>query len=135
MESLDAGFDSAPQCNQITVFIGNVACPVSSCTSALNTITCTVAGQPTGDYPLRVNFARVGDADYADLNLSTVRMRFVVNSVSPLLGSFGGGTMITLEGSGLGGPAFSGELCGMPLSNCHFANDGAQAAGSFQRKT
>ena len=128
VESFDPGFDSSSvQCSSITIFIGDVECPVSSCASALNTVTCTVSGQPNGDYPLRVNFLRVGDADYSDVAMATVRMRFVVNSVAPLLGSFGGGTLITLQGSGLGGATFNGELCGMSLRNCQFSDDGSQA--------
>ena len=128
VDSLDKGFGgNSVVCTDIKMYIGDIECPVSACDNSAGSVTCTVPGQADGNYPVRVNFPLVGDADYSSNgNTFSVMMIFDVSSITPLTGSYGGGTLITLTGTGFGPETFNAYICGEPLVNCQFSADGSQ---------
>ena len=116
-------------CAQSHILIGELDCPITSCSSDANgaQLSCSVPAQPAGYYRIRANFDRMGDAGYADPWLEHIVMRFEVNGISPLIGSFGGGTPVTITGNGFSHEIFDGSLCSQPLEDCQFTPDGTVA--------
>mgnify|MGYP000461023091 CR=1 FL=1 len=102
------------------MFIGDAECVISNCNVSKRKVNCKVPGQADGNYRLRITFARSGDAGFEQSQLSSINMIFVVSSVVPTTGSYGGGTPITLTGSGLDATTFDARLCGLPLTDCTF---------------
>ena len=120
---LDRFEPSDAPCEDLTVFIGENICPIDTCDSSSSIVSCTLPGQPTGAYPIRVNFAAVGDA-VSDI---TLPMAYHIESIFPLSGSYGGGTAVTIMGSGFLDDDDMGTLCGNPLEGCVVNNDNTQA--------
>ena len=126
LDTLDPANSGNVDCTEITMFIGDVNCPVSSCDAGSNTVSCVVPGVPDDIYRIRVNFARFGDASHGVPGGHDVEVLFAIDDITPLAGSFGGGTTVTITGSGFGQDTFNGEVCGEPLEECDFSGDGQQ---------
>ena len=76
------------------VFIGTHECSTDS--ASATEITCTIPSIPGGEYSVLVN-----NPDFGDSNSDkTYTIDLLINSLSPATGSYGGGTEITIDGSG-----------------------------------
>ena len=100
LDTLDPANSGNVNCNDITVFIGEVPCEVTSCDPAGNTASCTVPGISDQLYPVRVNFAKFGNAGHSVPGGFEVEIVFEIDDILPLEGSYGGGTVVTITGSG-----------------------------------
>ena len=90
-----------------TVEIGSHVCPVSASTST--TATCNANKIPGGIYSVRVGNAK----GYSNSDIS-ITVQIEINDISPKTGSFGGGTLITLIGTGFSDQTiitFCGKVC------------------------
>lgn len=110
-------------CSDIKVYIGMKECSVNTCDSTNSLVSCTIPGQPKGTYPIRVHFHNVGDA-VSDVDLT---MAYHIQHISPLIGSYGGGTEITVTGSGFLDNDNMGTLCDEALESCIVNSDNTQA--------
>ncbi|CBY36829.1 unnamed protein product, partial [Oikopleura dioica] len=107
-------------CTGLEVFIGEAPATVSACNEAAGTTDVIVGPQGDGDYALTVFNPEVGWATIADSVNKVFTMAFHVTSISPSTGSYGGGVLVTLTGSGLGADTFDGRLCRESLYDCVF---------------
>uniref|UniRef100_A0AAY5ETB4 Polycystic kidney and hepatic disease 1 (autosomal recessive)-like 1 n=1 Tax=Electrophorus electricus TaxID=8005 RepID=A0AAY5ETB4_ELEEL len=83
---LDAGL--------VSVAIAGVACDVSSITDMV--LQCTVGSHPGGTYPVTLHHQVKGDA----LNQADFTYELRLTLVTPNEGSYGGGALVTVQGSG-----------------------------------
>merc|ERR1719483_1010979 len=76
-----------------TVKVGSAECTVTA--SSDSTVSCDLAGLPGGDYAITVY-----NADLGLSNEETFTSTLEIVSVSPSSGSFGGGSLLTISGTG-----------------------------------
>ncbi|CAG5091675.1 Oidioi.mRNA.OKI2018_I69.PAR.g13192.t1.cds [Oikopleura dioica] len=117
-------FHDNPPCDGITIAIGDRDCPITNCDPSALQLTCAVPGQATGEYNLYINFPGVGYAVHQEY---WFEMGYWVDSVTPVAGSYGGGTSITITGSGFYDDDKIGTLCGEELINCQISADNTEA--------
>ncbi|XP_013405337.2 fibrocystin-L [Lingula anatina] len=94
------GFNSTP-----AVTIDGAVCNVTDFTTVQ--ITCVLGPHAAGNYPIKLYTASEGNA------MGTVEFSYLLNvtSVSPVTGSFGGGTVLTVSGSGFLADGTVVEVC------------------------
>ncbi|KAM4540003.1 PKHD1 like 1, tandem duplicate 1 [Odontesthes bonariensis] len=83
-----------------TIVVGRARCRVEETTAT--TQVCRLGASSAGTYPVWVSFPSLGDARYAGGSILHFTYRLIVSSFSPLSGSLGGGTLLTVRGFGLG---------------------------------
>jgi len=83
-----SNFGSSP-----TVMVGSTECTVSASTDS--TVSCDLVGLPGGDYTVTVH-----NADLGLSNEETFTSTLDIVSVTPASGSFGGGSLLTISGTG-----------------------------------
>ena len=105
------GFETDSSNNQIK--IGKTACEVTSSTST--SITCTLLAKSAGTYPLMLDVVGKGYAAF-DKNFT---YQLNIDSVTPNESGFGGGKVITIQGSGFSQGAMV-HICGNP---CEIVKD------------
>ena len=119
-------FNEEPySCTRTTVLIDGVESE-TSCDRNTGMVSATVPARQAGQYDIRINDPVYGDAFIAGSLGNQVHMRLDIDSIKPQSGSFGGGTEITITGAGLSAETLNGRICGKPLENCQFADDGQQ---------
>jgi len=91
------GLNLRNACDVISVSIGGTACPVRSC--SLTSIVCDQGVGLVGTYKPKVLIAGSGLAVLED-GLTSVTYPLTITSVSPATGSIGGGTILTIAGTG-----------------------------------
>ncbi|CAL8293184.1 unnamed protein product [Merluccius merluccius] len=90
-----SGFSSG----NASIMIGDTDCEIQATTTT--TAVCRPGSAPAGTYPVWVTFPSLGQAEYqADLLNFTYQL--ILSSLSPRSGSVAGGTLLTVQGSGLG---------------------------------
>jgi len=92
-----SGVDLPAACDVLSVSIGGTNCPVTSCTTT--SIVCSQGTGLVGTYTPKVRVAGSGLAVLAS-GLATVTYTLAITSVSPAVGSVGGGTLLTIIGAG-----------------------------------
>ena len=95
-----SGFGAAAT-NSSGVYVGNLPCAVTSWSPTA--IQCTVANVPAGTYPVDVYVGNVGlayAATQAIANASSFTVALTVSASTPATGGYGGGTLVTVMGSG-----------------------------------
>lgn len=91
------GVNLPASCDILSVSIGGTNCPVTSCTTT--TIVCSQGVGLVGTYKPRVMVAGSGLAVLAE-GLTSVTYALTITSVGPAVGSVGGGTLLTIIGTG-----------------------------------
>jgi len=86
-----SNFGAAP-----TVSVGDTDCSVTGTTSSPDTISCDLPAVPGGDYAVVVSTSEYGVSN----NDVTYTSELTASSISPTTGSFGGGSLITITGTG-----------------------------------
>ena len=79
-----------------TVSIGEADCSVTGTTSSPDTISCDLPAVPGGEYAVVVSTSEYGLSN----NDVTYTSELTAASISPTSGSFGGGSLITITGTG-----------------------------------
>ena len=92
-------FGSSP-----AVMVGGADCTVTA--SSESSITCDLAGLPGGDYDVVVS-----NPDLGDSNAMVFTSTLEITSVAPASGSFGGGSLLVLAGTGFDTTAVSVTVC------------------------
>jgi len=90
---------------QTSVEVGGVTCAVNTVSST--SITCTVGSSPAGYQPVVVEVVSVGQSN------SNIVFQYLlqVTSVTPSQGSYGGGQVLTVVGSGFSGSDVDVTIC------------------------
>ncbi|XP_069372727.1 PKHD1 like 1, tandem duplicate 1 [Paralichthys olivaceus] len=81
-----------------SIMVGQVRCHVEQTTATSQV--CRLGSASAGTYPVSVTFPSLGNSRYADSNITHFTYRLIVSSFSPLSGSLGGGTLLTVKGFG-----------------------------------
>ncbi|XP_062266639.1 PKHD1 like 1, tandem duplicate 1 [Platichthys flesus] len=81
-----------------SIMVGQVRCHVEQTTSTSQV--CRLGRASAGTYPVSVTFPSLGNTRYASGNTSYFTYQLIVSSFSPLSGSLGGGTLLTVKGFG-----------------------------------
>ncbi|XP_060949378.1 PKHD1 like 1, tandem duplicate 1 [Limanda limanda] len=81
-----------------SIMVGPVRCHVEQTTSTSQV--CRLGRASAGTYPVSVTFPSLGNSRYASGNTSHFTYQLIVSSFSPLSGSLGGGTLLTVKGFG-----------------------------------
>jgi hypothetical protein len=90
---------------QTSVQVGGVTCAVNNVSST--SITCTVGSGPAGNQPVVVEVISVGQSN----SNFVFQYLLQVTSVTPSQGSYGGGQVLTVVGSGFSGSDVDVTIC------------------------
>lgn len=103
-----SGFGSDAQL--ISVNINNVPCNVSSVTETQ--VQCTTGNNPGGPYPIMLQHKVKGYAQ----SLAVFNYELTLSGAQPNEGSFGGGALLSIQGSGFDPDNSTVEICGEECS-------------------
>ncbi|XP_072303332.1 fibrocystin-L-like [Eucyclogobius newberryi] len=99
-----SGFGSDQQL--VSVSLNHVPCSVSSVTETQ--VQCTVGNNPGGPHPIMLQHQGKGHARSA----VTFNYELTLSSVQPSEGSFGGGALLSIQGSGFDPESAEVQICG-----------------------
>jgi large repetitive protein len=104
------GFESAGYFTPTAVFIGSISCPVTSCYTVDGPTQITIASMPAdsagGQVDITVSTVGGKSATSSNDVYTYVTTFPAVTSLSQIMGPQQGGAVVTITGSGFGGPGF-----------------------------